>query len=61
MNPKSILATLTEIEQAHKALGLPVEEDEFLEAWACVCRMEQKLKGAPHDRSYRQSVTSVSS
>ena len=43
MNPKSIMATTDEIVQRHQTLGLPVDADEFCEAWAAICRIEMRL------------------
>lgn len=40
----SITATVNEIVQGHAALGLPVEEEEFLEAWAIIDRIERQLQ-----------------
>jgi hypothetical protein len=42
----SIDATLTEIGQGHAALGIPVEEDEFLEAWEIIDRLERHYQEA---------------
>lgn len=42
----SIDATLTEIVQGHAALGLPVDEDEFLDAWETIDRIERQLSDA---------------
>ncbi len=42
----SISATLTEIGQGHAATGLPVDDDEFLEAWEIVDRIERRLQEA---------------
>lgn len=42
----SISANVTEICQGHAALGIPVEEDEFLEAWEILCRIEERLRQA---------------
>ena len=40
----SIDATLTEIGQGHAALGIPVEECEFLEAWEIIDRLERHMQ-----------------
>ena len=42
----SIDATLTEIGHGHAATGLPVEADEFLEAWEIIDRIERRLQQA---------------
>lgn len=39
----SISATLAEIEQTHKTLGIPVEEDEFCEAWGVITSIERRF------------------
>lgn len=53
----SISATLAEIAQTHKALGLPVEPDEFGEAWSVICRIERRLNevGIDGDRKWRRT------
>lgn len=43
MNPKSILATVDEIVQAHRSLSIPIDEGEFCEAWAILLRIEKRL------------------
>lgn len=42
----SIDATLNEILIGHAATGLPVEEDEFLDAWEIIDRIERRLQQA---------------
>lgn len=39
----SLSATLSEIEDGHRALGLPIDEDDF-EAWVIIDRLEKRLK-----------------
>lgn len=39
----SITATMAEIVKGHEALGLPIEEEDFNEAWAILDRIEKKL------------------
>ncbi len=43
---RSITATVDEIVQGHQALGLPVEEEEFLEIWEVINRIEKQLVDA---------------
>jgi len=42
----SISATVAEIGQEHQALGIPVDADDFLEAWEIIDRIERRLQEA---------------
>ena len=42
----SIRATVDEIVAGHDALALPADEDEFLEAWEIIDRIERSLQAA---------------
>lgn len=40
----SINATLDEIVQRHEALGIPIDEDDFDEAWEIIDRLERHMQ-----------------
>ncbi len=42
----SISATVNEIAEGHARLGIPVEHEEFCEAWAILQRIEQRILAA---------------